>query len=161
MDSPEDWRWIWIIAAAVFAVGELATPGSFFLLPFAVGALLAALLAFADVSVAVEWVIFIGASVATLLALRPVAHRLNRSSHDAGVGSRRLLGQSAVVLRDIPGTGELGLVRVHREKWRAESTDGSPIPSGSLVRVADVQGTRVIVAAVDVLPPPTAGDLEP
>jgi membrane-bound ClpP family serine protease len=52
-------------------------------------------------------------------------------------------------------------VRVDREEWRAESTDGSPIPSGSTVRVADVQGTRVIVAAVDVLPPPTAGDLEP
>ncbi|MGH9113952.1 MAG: NfeD family protein [Acidimicrobiales bacterium] len=160
MDSPDDWRWIWLIAAAVFAIGEMGSPGSFFLLPFAIGALLAAILAFADVSVAVEWTVFLAASVATLAALRPVAHRLNRSGHDAGVGARRLLGQSAVVLRDIPGAGELGLVRVDREEWRAESTDGSPIPTGSAVRVADVQGTRVIVAAVDVLPP-TAGDLEP
>jgi membrane protein implicated in regulation of membrane protease activity len=160
MDSPEDWRWIWLIAAAVFAVGEMGSPGSFFLLPFAIGALLAAILAFLDVSVAVEWIVFLTASIATLIALRSVAHRLNRSVHDAGVGSRRMLGQSGVVLRDIPGAGELGLVRVDREEWRAESTDGSAIPSGSMVRVADVQGTRVIVAAVDVLPP-AAGGREP
>ncbi len=159
MDSPEDWRWIWLIAAAVFAVGEMGSPGSFFLLPFAIGALLAAVLAFLDVSVVVEWIVFLTASVATLIALRSVAHRLNRSVHDAGVGSRRMLGQSGFVLRDIPGAGELGLVRVDREEWRAESTDGSAIPSGSMVRVADVQGTRVIVAAVDVLPP-TAGGRE-
>ena len=34
---------------------------------------------------------------------------------------------------------------------RAQSTDGSAIPTGTAVRVADVQGTRVIVAAVDEL----------
>lgn len=160
MDSPEQWRWIWLIAAAVFAIGEMGSPGSFFLLPFAVGALLATLLAFLDVHVVIEWIVFLVASLGTLAALRPVAHRLNRSARDAGVGSRRLLGQSAVVLRDIPGAGELGLVRVDREEWRAESTDGTPIPSGTEVRVADVQGTRVIVAAV-ASRPRAAGDLEP
>ena len=46
MDSPEQWRWLWLVAAAVFAIGEMATPGSFFLAPFAVGAFVASLLAF-------------------------------------------------------------------------------------------------------------------
>ena len=46
MDSPEDWRWVWIIATAVFAIGELTSPGSFFMLPFAIGALVATVLAF-------------------------------------------------------------------------------------------------------------------
>jgi membrane protein implicated in regulation of membrane protease activity len=159
MDEPEQWRWIWLAAAAVFTIGEMTSPGSFFLLPFAIGALAATLLAFLDVSVGWEWLVFLTTSVAILLALRPLAHRLNRSAHDSGVGSRRLLGQQALVLRDIPGSSELGLVRVDREEWRAQSTDGTPIPSGTAVRVADVQGTRVIVAAVDALPP-TTGDLE-
>jgi membrane protein implicated in regulation of membrane protease activity len=160
MDSPEDWRWVWLIVAAVFTVGEMASPGSFFLLPFAIGALVATVLAFLGVDVVIEWVVFLLTSVATLIALRPVARRLNRSARDIGVGARRLLGQQAVVLRDIPGAGELGLVRVDREEWRAESTDGSPIASGTPVRVADVQGTRVIVAAVDGATP-VAGDLDP
>ncbi len=46
------------------------------------------------------------------------------------------------------------MVRVDREQWRAQSTDGSPIAAGTVVRVAEVQGTRVIVAA-DTLPEPT------
>ena len=45
--SPDTWRWIWLAAAVVFAVGEIAVAGSFFLLPFAGGAVAAAVVAFA------------------------------------------------------------------------------------------------------------------
>jgi membrane protein implicated in regulation of membrane protease activity len=161
MDSPEDWRWVWIIATAVFAIGELTSPGSFFMLPFAIGAFVATVLAFLDVNIVVEWLVFVGVSLAVFAALRPVAHRLNRSVDDTGVGSRRLLGHSAVVVREIPAGGDVGLVRVDREEWRAQSTDGSAIPTGTAVRVADVQGTRVIVAAVDELSTSATEELEP
>jgi membrane protein implicated in regulation of membrane protease activity len=146
METPEDWRWVWLIAGALFAAGEMLSPGSFFLAPFAVGALVAATLAFAGVSVAVEWVVFLVVSIVTLLLMRPLARRLDREALDHGVGARRLVGTRATVLQAIPGDAELGLVRVDREEWRAQSTDGSPIAEGATVRVADVQGTRVIVA---------------
>jgi membrane protein implicated in regulation of membrane protease activity len=155
MDTPEEWRWVWLIATAVFAIGEMASPGSFFLAPFALGALVASILAFAGVSVGVEWVVFVAVSIATLAALRPVARRLDRNALDRGVGARRLVGSRATVLEDIPGDAELGMVRVDREKWRAQSTDGARIPAGTVVRVAEVQGTRVIVAADTPLPEPT------
>ena len=155
MDTPEEWRWVWLIATAVFAIGEMASPGSFFLAPFALGALVASILAFAGVSVGVEWVVFLAVSIATLAALRPVARRLDRNALDHGVGARRLVGSRATVLEDIPGDSELGMVRVDREKWRAQSTDGAPIPAGTVVRVAEVQGTRVIVAADTPLPEPS------
>jgi membrane protein implicated in regulation of membrane protease activity len=146
MDTPEDWRWVWLVAGTLFAVGEMLSPGSFFLAPFAVGALVAAVLAFAGVSITVEWIVFLAVSIGTLFLLRPVARRLDRNALDHGVGARRLVGTRATVLRAIPGNAELGLVRVDREEWRAQSTDGSPIAEGTTVRVADVQGTRVIVA---------------
>ena len=155
MDTPEEWRWVWLIATAVFAIGEMATPGSFFLAPFALGAFVASILAFAGVSVGVEWIVFLAVSIATLAALRPVARRLDRNALDHGVGARRLVGSRATVLEDIPGDAELGMVRVDREKWRAQSTDGAPIPAGTVVRVAEVQGTRVIVAADTPLPEPS------
>jgi membrane protein implicated in regulation of membrane protease activity len=117
-------------------------------------------LAFLDVNIVIEWLVFVGVSLAVLAALRPVARRLNRSVDDSGVGSRRLLGQAAVVLRQIPAGGDVGLVRVDREEWRAQSTDGSAIPPGTAVRVADVQGTRVIVAAVDQLSTSAPDELE-
>jgi membrane protein implicated in regulation of membrane protease activity len=153
MDSPEQWSWLWLAAAAVFAIGEMTTPGSFFLAPFALGAFVAALLAFANVPVSVEWLVFVGVSVATLAALRPLSRRLDRNAVDHGVGSRRLLGRQATVLSAIPAGDEVGMVRVDREQWRAQSADGAPIEPGTLVRVADVQGTRVIVTPVDQLTP--------
>jgi membrane protein implicated in regulation of membrane protease activity len=152
MDSPEQWRWIWLAATAVFAIGEMATPGSFFLAPFAAGALVASLLAFAGVSVLVEWIVFIVVSVAMLALLRPLSRRLDRDALDHGVGSRRLIGRQATVLRTIPAGDEIGMVRVDREQWRAQSIDGTPIAEGRAVRIADVQGTRVIVAPVDGTP---------
>jgi len=155
MDSPEQWRWIWLAATAVFAIGEMATPGSFFLAPFAAGALVASLLAFAGVSVLVEWIVFIVVSVAMLALLRPLSKRLDREALDHGVGSRRLIGRRATVLRTIPAGDEVGMVRVDREQWRAQSIDGTPIPEGIAVRIADVQGTRVIVAPVDPASSPT------
>ena len=158
MDSPEQWRWIWLAATAVFAIGEMATPGSFFLAPFAVGALVASLLAFAGVSVLVEWIVFIVVSVIMLALLRPLSKRLDREALDHGVGSRRLIGRQATVLRTIPAGDEIGMVRVDREQWRAQSIDGSPIAAGIAVRIADVQGTRVIVAPLDPSSSPAALD---
>jgi membrane protein implicated in regulation of membrane protease activity len=126
----------------------MASPGSFFLLPFAVGAAVAAILAFADVSVALQWGAFAGISIGALVALRPLARRLDRTGPVEGIGSRRLIGRPGVVLEEIPGgTHEMGLVRIDREEWRAESIDRAPIPKGAGVRVADVQGTRLVVSA--------------
>ena len=62
MGSPEFWRWVWLVAAAVFAIGEMAIAGSFFLAPFAIGAVVAAILAFAGVPVGIEWLAFAAVS---------------------------------------------------------------------------------------------------
>ena len=144
MDEPEQWRWIWLGAAVLFGLGEMATPGAFFLAPFAIGAVVAAILAFADVPLAGEWAAFVGISIASFAALRPLARRLDRHGGSDGVGSRRLIGRSGMVLQEI-GVAQLGLVRVDQEEWRAESTDRSVIPEGAQVRVVDVEGTRVLV----------------
>lgn len=144
MDEPEQWRWIWIGAAMLFGIGEMATPGAFFLAPFAIGAVVAAALAFGDVGIVGEWAGFVGVSVAALVALRPFARRLDRQGGADGVGSRRLIGRSGVVLEDIL-PGELGAVRVDREEWRAESGDNVALSKGTAVRVTEVEGTRVIV----------------
>lgn len=155
MDSSELWRWIWLVAAAVFAIGEITTPG-FFMLPFAIGAGAAALLAFFGATLTVQWVVFVSLSTVCFLALRPIARRLDREESTDGIGSKRLIGELATVVEAIGGPGEVGLVRVEREEWRAESGTRSPIAEGDRVRVAEVVGTRVVVFPLDVQnePPP-------
>jgi membrane protein implicated in regulation of membrane protease activity len=148
MDDPESWRWIWLVAAVFFGVGEMLTPGAFFMAPFAIGALVAAILAFADVSVAVQWLAFLGFSIIAFGALRPIARRLDEESSSDGIGSRRLIGRSGTVLEAIE-PGHLGLVRINREEWRAEAADRSAVPLGTPVRVTDVEGTRLIVTPTE------------
>lgn len=143
--SPELWRWIWLIAAAAFGLGELSVAGSFFLAPFAIGAVVAAILAFAGVDVSIEWLVFIGVSVAVLLALRPLARRLDLEGPTIGIGSNRQLGQTARVIQPIDPETHTGTVRLGAETWRAETGDGRPLAAGSIVSVIEVRGTRLIV----------------
>jgi membrane protein implicated in regulation of membrane protease activity len=150
--DPETWRWLWLGAAAVFALGELSNPGAFFLIPFAIGAAAAAALAFAGVPVAGELAVFVIVSLAAFAGFRKLAHRLDHTEPTEGIGSKRLIGQRARVIEAIEDTTDLGTVRIDREEWRAESGDGTPIPVGTAVKVVEVRGTRVVVFPVQSLP---------
>lgn len=154
MDDPDIWRWVWLLAAGGFAAAEMFTAGTFFILPFAGGALAASIAGFAGGGVGLQWVVFILVTIAGAVALIPLRRRLDATEPSDGIGARRLIGQQAVVLADIsPGPTGWGDVQIGRESWRAESADGSALPAGSTVRVVDVRGTSVVV--VPVPPPPT------
>jgi membrane protein implicated in regulation of membrane protease activity len=143
MEDPENWRWLWLVAAVALGVGEMATT-SFFMLPFAIGALIAAILAFMGVAIAIQLVVFAVVSVVVFAAFRPLAQRLDRSSEDKGIGAKRLVGATALVLEPISET-QAGMVRIGTEEWRAESIDGQPINAGTPVTVQEIRGTRAVV----------------
>jgi membrane protein implicated in regulation of membrane protease activity len=147
MDDPDTWRWIWLGAAVVLGVGEMATMG-FFLLPFALGALAAGILAFLGVAFAVQVVVFAVVSIVVFFSLRPIAHRLDQSADDHGVGAKRLIGATAVVLEAITAD-RVGMVRIGGEEWRAVAADDEAIPAGSAVTVREIKGTRAVVEPVD------------
>jgi membrane protein implicated in regulation of membrane protease activity len=159
VDSPETWRWIWLIATVVFALGEMTMAGTFFLLPFAVGALVACLLAFLGVGVGIEWLAFVGISAVASVGLIPLRRRLDAADQGTtdGIGSRRLVGQPALVIEAIhAGPHGRGMVRVGREEWRAETEDGLAVPDGVVVRVVEVRGTGVVVTSAPHAGSPTA-----
>lgn len=157
--DPELWRWIWLVAAVVFAIGEIASAGSFFLAPFAIGSAIATGMAFAGVPVGWQWIAFVGVSAASLLSLRPLARKLDAEGSQAiGVGAGRQVGQRGRVVEAIDGEHDHGFVMLGAARWRAEAVDGQPIAIGSTVVVVEVRGTRLIVApAIDpgVGPAPT------
>ncbi len=143
MDN-EVWRWIWLGVAVVLGVGEMATAG-FFLLPFAVGAVVAAVLAWLNIAAAAQWVAFIGVSVLALVALRKFVP--TDEDHPA-MGANRFLHARATVIEDVERASGAGRVRVETEEWRA-TTDGDTIPIGTEVRVTAIRGARLVVEPVD------------
>lgn len=138
----ESWQWLFVVGAAVLLVGELLT-GGFFILPFAVGAAAAAMLAFANVEPPVLLLVFLLVSSFGLWGLREWA----RKDDDVvvPVGANRYVGQVAVVTEAINGVGTVGRVRLETENWMAISDGNEKIPAGTVVNVTAVRGARLVV----------------
>ena len=144
MDN-ELWRWVWTGLALVMGLGEIVTAG-FFLLPFAVGAGIAAIAAWLGMHDAVQWFGFFGGTAIAMLYVRRFMRAQDREQ-GLLIGPKRYIGMKAVVLEEVDKATNTGLIRVESEEWRA-ITDGDPIPVGTMVEVTDVRGTRLGVTEV-------------
>lgn len=136
--------WFWAALVLVLLIAEVFVSG-FLLACFAVGAAAAALVGFLGFSLMWQFVAFLVVTVLVLIFLRPLADRLTRAGGVNTVGIDRVIGKDAVVLVAIDPLAGVGRVRIDREEWQASSADGVPIPAGAIVKVLDVDGTRVRV----------------
>jgi membrane protein implicated in regulation of membrane protease activity len=139
-----DWI-LWLVAAAAFGVGEMHT-GGFYLLPFAIGAALAALLSLLGVGLLLSAVAFFVVSLLVIAALRPVAHRHRRLPPPIRTGAAALVGRRAMVLERIVNDEGVGCVRIEGgEVWTARSFDDEVIEAGQRVEVVDIKGATALV----------------
>ncbi len=137
---------LWLIAAAIFGVGEIATLG-FFLAPFAGGALIAALVAAAGAGMLVSWVVFLVVSVVLLAALRPIARSHRRQPPQLRTGTAALVGHSAVVVERISNDEGVGCVRLDGEIWTARAYDEDEVfEPGARVQVMEIRGATALVS---------------
>jgi membrane protein implicated in regulation of membrane protease activity len=142
------WRWLWTVFAVVMGIGEIFSAG-FFLLPFAIGASAAAVLAWIGVPVLPQWLVFFGVSLVSFVYLRRFI-RHQDASEQPRVGANRWINAQGVVLESIDSDAKIGMVRIEGEgeQWRAVS-DGELIPAGTRVIVKEVRGTRLVVAPIE------------
>lgn len=136
---------IFVVAAVVLSGLEVFAPG-LVLLPFGLGAACAAVAGALGANSVVQTVVFVVASFAFFIALRPLSRRLNKVGPAEGIGADRLIGASGTVLEHI-APGDTGMVRVDREEWRAEAADATTLVPGTTITVVEVRGTRVVVVA--------------
>ena len=143
------WPWIWLTLAVVFALVELTLlGGSFVVLPFAVSAFVSSILAFYDVAIEIQWGVFLGGGAILFLIFYRWARRF-LADHllPPGVGADRLVGMTGIVTVPIhPDDAERrGRVVIDGEVWGALGRSDHSLSSGTRVRVASMQGTRVVV----------------
>jgi membrane protein implicated in regulation of membrane protease activity len=137
---------IWLIAAVIFAVGEMATT-SFFLAPFAGGAAVAALLALAGGGAVIEWAAFLVVSILLLAALRPIAREHQRTRSRIKTGTAALVGQTATVVERIANAEGVGCVRLDGEIWTARAfVDEETFEPGARVQVLEIRGATALVS---------------
>ena len=134
----------WSIAAALLAVGEIFTPGLFFLGPVALAAVAAAVAAAIGGAVWLQLVVFIAGSVASLGVLRPIARAHLRMPAAIRTGAAALEGGHALVLQRVDRNG--GRVRIGGEEWSARAyMPDQVIEPGTQVEVVKIEGATALV----------------
>jgi membrane protein implicated in regulation of membrane protease activity len=137
--------WVWVIVAIALAVGEILTPGLFFLGPVALAAGAAALADLLGAGTAGSLIVFIVCSVLSLAFLRPIAKRHVRMPALSRTGTDALIGRKAVVTRQVDSHG--GRVRIGGDEWSARSyLDGNVFEEGTTVDVIQIEGVTALVA---------------
>ena len=135
---------IWAIAAVLLSVGEIFTPGLFFLGPVALAGVAAAVAALIGLGVALQLVVFIAGSIATVAFLRPVARRHLRMPAALRTGTAALEGTKAVVLQRVDVHG--GRVRIGGEEWSARAyVEDQVFEPGTRVEVVKIEGATALV----------------
>ena len=135
---------IWALAAVLLAVGEVFTPGLFFLGPVALAAVAAGVAALVGLGLVVQLLVFIAGSVASVLVLRPIARAHLHMPAALRTGTAALEGAKAVVVQRVDADG--GRVRIGGEEWTARSyMDGQVFEPGTQVEVAEIKGATALV----------------
>ena len=135
---------IWAIVAVLLTIGELLTPGMFFLGPVALAAVAAGIVALAGVGVALQLIVFILGSIASVALLRPIARAHLHMPAALRTGTAALEGTRAVVLERVDVNG--GLVRIGGEEWSARAyMEDQVLQPGARVEVVKIEGATALV----------------
>jgi membrane protein implicated in regulation of membrane protease activity len=135
---------IWALLAVVLALGELATPGLFFLGPVALAAVPAGIVALIGGPAWLQVLVFILGSLASLGVLRPIARAHLQMPALTRTGTAALVGTRALVLERVDVNG--GRVRIGGEEWSARAyMDDQVIEPGAHVEVAKIEGATALV----------------
>jgi membrane protein implicated in regulation of membrane protease activity len=137
-----DWL-LWVVLAAVFALGEVLTLG-FLLGLLALAAVAAGIVAALGGGLVLQLVVFIVASIASLALIRPVATRHLRTPARLRTGTAALVGAKGVVTERVDDLN--GRVKIGGETWSARAfMDGQVIEAGTRVEVAKIEGATALV----------------
>jgi membrane protein implicated in regulation of membrane protease activity len=135
---------VWAIAALLLAVGEIFTPGLFFLGPIAFAAVAAAFVSLAFSAVWIQLLAFAGAALASLALLRPIARAHLRMPPALRTGTAALQGARALVLQRVDQNG--GRVKIGGEEWSARAyMPDQVLEPGTEVEVVKIEGATALV----------------
>jgi membrane protein implicated in regulation of membrane protease activity len=138
---------IWLVAALVLICAE-ALSGEFVLLMLGGGALVAAGVAWLGAPVLVTALVFGGASVLLVFAVRPaLKRRLAHSIHPGPMHSAALVGKGAVVVARVDATG--GQIKIGGDLWSARAMGDAVLEPGERATVVDISGATALIVAQD------------
>lgn len=135
----------WLIAFVVLLGVEAATM-ALTTIWFAGGALIAFIMALFGVNIQVQLAVFVIVSFVLLFFTRPFALKyVNRNT--VKTNSEGLIGKNARVTAEINNMEGRGAVVLNGQEWTARALeDGKVYQAGTMVKVRDIKGVKLIVS---------------
>ena len=135
---------MWLVIMVVLLVIEFMTMG-LSTIWFAFGALVSFVAALLGANLAVQLIVFIVASIASLLVTRPIAMKYLDKGR-VKTNTDALIGKHAVVTMQINNLEETGQVKVNGLEWTARTQDDKEIiEKDSVVNIIRIDGVKLIV----------------
>lgn len=139
---------IWVIISIVCLILELSS-GDFFILCFAIGAAVAAIIAACGLSLTWQIILFAVISILSLLLVRPaLIRKLHKPHRERLSNAEAMIGQEGRVSETIEAGG-YGRVAIDGDDWKALSADCSAIEKNTRVRVVKMDSIILTVEPID------------
>lgn len=137
--------WIGLLALALLVEAFTA---DFVAIWFFPAALISMVLAFFEVPVPVQILVFALVGLALVFATRPLCKRLVKGKRTK-TNTDALIGEVALVTEEISNIAEMGEVRLNGLRWSARAADPTCVISeGKQVEVLEIRGVKLIVKEI-------------
>jgi len=135
----------WLIAAVLLVLLELVFSG-FVLLCFGFAAFATSIISLVGDALELQILSFIVFTVIAFVAIRPFfLKRMKPKEGFVETNVYALIGAEAKVVEEINPDSGVGRVKIRGEEWGAVSKNSTSIPVGSIVKVIEISGNKVIV----------------
>lgn len=136
--------YVWIAVLAVALLVEALT-SDLVAVWFFPGALISMVLAFCNVPVPVQILVFVLVGLALVFSTRPLCKKLLKSKKTK-TNTDALIGETALVTEEICNIKEQGEVKLNGLHWSARAKDPARVIAvGEQVEVLEIKGVKLIV----------------
>lgn len=137
---------LWIVVCIFAIVIELVNPASLVCIWFAIGAICAYVAALLNLSVMVQMVVFLIASLLALVLVRPLAEKYFQKDVVA-TNADRIIGRELTLIKGIQND-TWGEVKCDGVVWNAKSVNEEAISEGAKVLVVAIEGSKLLVKQI-------------
>lgn len=134
---------IWVFLAIIFVIFELITT-TFFLVWFAVGSIVAAILNYLGFDVYVQFIAFVVVSLILILSTRKFADKITPEPNKKTTASR-LIGKQGKIIRKLDDNNYI--VSVSGEEWSAKGEEDMDIDDK--VEIIGIESIKLIIKRMD------------
>lgn len=135
---------VWLAAMIILIIIEIVTVG-LATIWFAIGALVAIIVSMLGGGFILQLTVFLLVSLGMLIFTRPLAIRYINNSR-ARTNYEGIIGKVVRITQDVDNIAALGCAVINGQEWTVRSSDDKcKIAAGSLAKVVDIKGVKLIV----------------